>query len=128
MNSYEAQDLYSAAVVELHKYCEKETEFSVVVRDDEYPFRLQFIPDPQQTIFKDQNIDENGEVGDLTISVGLTTSVVSTLKFKMWSNQLKKLIKLSESIGRLYYQAFRERADLKKTERENEHSESEEIK
>ena len=76
MNSYEAQDLYSAAVVELHKYCEKETEFSVVVRDEEYPFRLQFIPDPQQTIFKDQNIDENGEVGDLTISVGDRKSVV----------------------------------------------------
>ena len=64
----------------------------------------------QQSIFGNENVDENGEINDLTVTVGLTTAVKSTLKFKMDSKQLKKLIKLAETIGRLYYHAFRAEA------------------
>lgn len=110
MQKNEAQNYYEAAVSDLLKYCEKETDLSAVILDEVYPFRVQFLPDPQQTFFGNENVDENGEINDLTIAVGLTTTVKSTLKFKLDSKQLKKLIKLSEALGRLYYQAFREQA------------------
>ena len=59
---------------------------------------------------QNENVDENGEINDLTVTVGLSTTVKSTLKFKMDSKLLKKLIKLAEKVGTLYYQAFRESA------------------
>lgn len=105
-----AQNHYETAVSDLHKYCEKETDLVAVILDEAYPFRVQFLPDPQYAMFGDDNVDENGEVNDLTVTVGLTTTVKSTLKFKMDSKQLKKLIKLAETLGHLYYQAFREAA------------------
>ena len=105
-----AQSHYEMAVSDLHKYCEKETDLMAVILDEVYPFRVQFIPDSQYAIFGEANVDENGEINDLTVTVGLTTTVKSTLKFKMDSKQLKKLIKLAETLGHLYYQAFREAA------------------
>lgn len=108
MNDNVARKYYETAVSDLLKYCEKETDLSPVILDAEYPFQVQFIPNPQQTIFGDENVSEDGEINDLTVTVGLTTTVKSTLKFRMDSKQLKKLIKLSESLGHLYYQAFRE--------------------
>lgn len=110
MKTNEAQSYYDTAVSELNKYCEKETDLVAVILDDKYPFQVQFLPDPQQNLFGDENVDENGEVNDLTVTVGLTTTVKSTLKFRMASKQLKKLIKLAEELGHLYYQAFREEA------------------
>lgn len=111
MKKNEAQNYYEAAVADLLKYCEKETGLSPVILDEEYPFRVQFLPDPQQTFFGNENVDiDTGEINDLTVTVGLTTTVKSTLKFKMDSKQLKKLIKLTEALGHLYYQAFREEA------------------
>lgn len=111
MKQNKAQNHYDTAVAALHKYCEKETDLSAVILSDQYPFRVQFVPDPQQTMFGDDNVDmETGEINDLTVTVGLTTTVKSTLKFKMDSKQLKKLIKLSEALGEVYYQAFREKA------------------
>ena len=101
---------YEAAVEQLLKYCDENTELTPVIIDEAYPFCVQFIPNPQQTIFGNENVDENGEINDMTVTVGLTTTVKSTLKFKMDSKQLKKLIKLAESTGRIYYQAFREEA------------------
>ena len=106
----EAQTCYEAAVDALHKYCEKETDLSAVILDEEYPFRVQFLPDMQQTIFGNENVDEDGVINDLTVTVGLTTTVKSTLRFKMDSKQLKKLIKLAEAVGNMYYQAYREEA------------------
>ena len=106
----EAQTCYEAAVDALHKDCEKETDLSAVILDEVYPFRVQFIPDMQMSILDNENVDENGEFNDLTVTVGLTTTVKSTLRFKMDSKQLKKLIKLAETLGVLYYQAFREEA------------------
>ena len=107
----EAQTHYSAACDKLKQFCEKETDLTPIILSDEYPFRVQFIPDVQLTMFPDDNVDVNGEVNDLTITIGLNTTVKSTLKFKMDSKQLKKLIKHAEAIGQLYYHAFREAAD-----------------
>lgn len=115
MKKNEAQNYYETAVSDLLKYCEKETDLSAVIMDEVYPFCVQFVPDPQLTMLGDENVDENGEINDLTVTVGLTTTVKSTLKFKMDSKQLKKLIKLAEALGHLYYQAFREEAgDLRR--------------
>jgi hypothetical protein len=105
------------AVVCLHQYCDKETDLTAVIRDEGYPFRVQFLPDPQTTIFGHENVDENGEINDLTVTVGLTTTVNSTLKFKMDTKQLKKLIKLAETLGNLYYQAYREQQGERNTPR-----------
>lgn len=103
-----AQTMYEAAVESLQKFCEKETEVMPNILDDGYPVRVQFIPKPQLSVFGNENVDENGEFNDLTVTVGLTTDVKSTLKFKMDSKLLKKLIKLAETVGYLYYHAFRE--------------------
>lgn len=103
-----AQTMYEAAVDSLQKFCEKETELVPNILDDGYPIHVQFIPKPQLSVFGYDNIDENGEVNDLTVTVGLSTDVKSTLKFKMDSKLLKKLIKLAETVGFLYYHAFRE--------------------
>ena len=103
-----AQTMYEAAVDSLQKFCEKETELQSIIRDEQYPVQVQFIPKPQLSMFGNDNIDENGEVNDLTVTVGLSTDVKSTLKFKMDSKLLKKLIKLAETVGSLYYHAFRE--------------------
>lgn len=107
-NQTPAQTTYEAAVESLQKFCEKETELQPLIRDEQYPICVQFIPKPQLSVFGNENIDENGEVNDLTVTVGLSTSVKSTLKFKMDSKLLKKLIKLAENVGSLYYHAFRE--------------------
>ena len=104
----EAQTEYETAVKSLQDFCDKNTGLTPIVMDSEYPIRVQFIPDNQLSMFEDEeNINENGEFNDLTVSVGLTTSVKSTLKFKMDSKLLKKLIKLAETVGTLYYHAFR---------------------
>lgn len=108
----EARKHYDVACEKLKAFCEKETDLTPVILDNAYPFRVQFIPDVQLTMFEaaNMNVDENGEVNDLTITCGLNTTVKSTLKFKMDSKLLKKLIKQAETIGQLYYHAFREAA------------------
>lgn len=98
---------YAGAVERLTKYCEENTDLLPVILDREYPFCVQFIPDQQASLFGNENVDENGEVNDMTVTVGLTTVVKSTLKFKMDSKLLKKLIKMAEALGNLYYHAFR---------------------
>lgn len=111
VNKTPAQNEYKGAVELLYKFCEKNTELTPYILDESYPVRVQFVPNPQLTAFGNDNVDENGEVNDLTVSVGLTTAVKSTLKFKMDSKLLKKLIKLAETVGTLYYHAFREHHD-----------------
>lgn len=102
-----ARSEYEAAVEKLRKFCEDHTDLTPIIMEDEYPIRVQFIPDSQLSLFGNENIDENGEVNDLTVVVGLSTAVKSTLKFKMDSKLLKKMIKLAETVGTLYYHAFR---------------------
>ena len=102
-----AQSEYEAAVEKLRTFCEDHTDLTPIIMEEEYPIRVQFIPDSQLSLFGNENIDENGEVNDLTVVVGLSTAVKSTLKFKMDSKLLKKMIKLAETVGTLYYHAFR---------------------
>jgi len=107
-----ARRAYDTAVDDLKKFVEDNIQgLTVVILDQSYPIRVQFFPDPQTNMFGDENVDENGEVNDLTVTVGLSTSVKSTLKFKMAAKLLKKLIKLAEKVGTIYYHAFREEAD-----------------
>ena len=101
---------YEAAVEKLRKFCEESGDLTPVIVDNEYPFRVQFFPGSQISMFENENIDENGEVNHLTVVVGLSTSVESTLRYRMSSKLLKKLIRLAETTGYLYYQAFREEA------------------
>lgn len=103
-----AQSQYEAAVNDLKKFCEDNTDLEAYILDGDYPIRVQFIPKPQLTIFGNDNVDEYGEINDLTVTVGLSTSVKSTLKFKMDAKLLKKLIKMAEKVGSIYYLAFRE--------------------
>lgn len=103
----ELQSEYVIAVENLQKYCEEHTDLIPCIVDYEYPFRVDFVPDPQLSLFTEANTDENGEVNQLMVTVGLTTSVRSTLKFKMDSKTLKKLIKYAEKIAFLHYHEFR---------------------
>lgn len=105
------QHEYEAAVEKLRKFCDDHTDLTPCILDETYPFRVQFIPDSQISLFGDENVDENGEIGDLTVVAGLSTSVKSTLKFRMDSKMLKKLIKLAETVGALYYHAYRAEQD-----------------
>ena len=112
-NQNAAKTEYEAAIQALEKFCEEQTELTAVIMDDAYPIRVQFLPEYQLSMFGNENVDENGEVNDLTVTVGLSSAVRSTLKFKMDSKLLKKLIKLAENVGRLYYQAFREQEGIR---------------
>ncbi|MBQ8926092.1 MAG: hypothetical protein IJ051_07545 [Clostridia bacterium] len=103
-----AKSEYEAAVEKLTKFCEDRTDLAPIIVDDNYPIMVIFYPNSQLSLFADDNVDNNGEVNSLTVTVGLSTSVKSTLKFKMDAKLLKKLIKLAEAVGNLYYHAFRE--------------------
>ena len=103
-----AQVEYEAAVDKLRDFCDTHTDLLPIIIDAEYPIRVQLVPDADQaSLFGDENVDENGEVNDMTITVGLTTFVNSTLRFRLDAKLLKKLIKLAENVGRLYYHAFK---------------------
>ena len=115
MNPNAAKTEYEAAVKDLEKFCEDQTDLCAYILDDEYPIRVQFVPSAQMPLLSDGNVDENGEVNDLTVTVGLSSAVRSTLKFNMDSKLLKKLIKLAEKVGTLYYQAFREQEGARTT-------------
>lgn len=108
-NEKPAQTTYEAAVQSLQKFCEKHTDLTPHIKDKTYPYSVTFIPDSQISMFEDDNINtDTGEVGELTVTVGLSTTVKSTLRFRMESSLFKKLIKLAEQVGELYYHAFRE--------------------
>lgn len=106
---------YEAAVEKLSHFCETSTYLTPVIVDTEYPIRVTFFP--SLSLFEDGNVDENGEVNSLTVVAGMKTTVKSTLKFKMDSKLLNKLIKLAEKVGTLYYHAFREQQGKRITPR-----------
>ena len=58
------------------------------------------------------NVDENGEVGNISVSLGQETRVSSTLKFSLPAKLLNKMVKLSEKVGVTYLHAFRENIQL----------------
>jgi hypothetical protein len=99
---------YETAVKALQKFCDEQAGLTAYILADEYPIRVRFIPDRQYSFFGNENFSEDGSINDLTVEIGLKTTVRSTLKFKMDSKLLKKLIKLAEKVGNLYYHAFRE--------------------
>ena len=111
MTSTRARSAYAKALENLREFCEDNTDFNVAVLAGKYPVRFTFEPIRQMGMFDEENIDENGEIGGLTITVGLSTTVKSTMKFHVPAALLKKLIKLCEKAGNLYYHSFREEAD-----------------
>lgn len=110
MKNNEASMTYEAAVAELTDFCTREADLMPVILTEQYPFRVTFVPDNQITMFDTDNVDENGEVNELIVTVGLETTVNSTLKFNMETTTLKKIIRMTEKLGALYYHAFREAA------------------
>ena len=112
-NSY-AFVKYSEAVKELQHFCEDNTDLNFVILDERYPFTIQFVPNMQIDLFvNNENINENGEINDMTVTVGLDTVVNSNLKFSMDAAMLKKIIRMVEKIGNLYYHSYRAQADFK---------------
>jgi hypothetical protein len=108
----DARVAYEAAVQELQKFCEENTDFEVHILDGVYPIRIQFIPDQQFSLFGNENITEDGEICDLIVTLGLETAVTSTLKFRMDAAILRKMIKKAEKVGYTYYHAFRQERDM----------------
>ena len=98
---------FECAQNDLMKFCATTTDYICEVNTNLYPLTAVFVPNPQRSIF---DVDENGEIGELVISVGLDTNVKTTLKFEMDAALLKKLIKSVEKLAFLYYHAFREEA------------------
>lgn len=111
---------YETLVGELEEYCERETEVCAVVLDEHYPLRVQFVPNPQCSMIDHNNISKDGVINDLTVTVGLSTVVESTLNFEMDSKSLKRLMRLAEKLGHAYYQAYREAAGAEDAEVEGE--------
>ena len=109
-----AQSDYKAAAAALEKFCNEETNFAVEILTENYPLSVKFTPNAQMSLFDSENytVDENGEIGNILISVGQSTRVLSTLRFKMDAKLMKKMIKLSEKVGNAYLHAFREGAQF----------------
>lgn len=109
-----AQSDYKAAAAALEKFCNEETNFAVEILTENYPLSVKFTPNAQISLFDSENynVDENGEIGNILISLGQSTRVLSTLRFKMDAKLLKKMIKLSEKVGTAYLHAFREGAQF----------------
>lgn len=102
----EARDAYKESILELQKFTEKNTTLEMRLIDSGYPLLIQFVQDPQQTLFDE---DEDGEPeGAMVVCCGIEPSVASTLRFQMDAAILRKLIKMSETVGRCYYLQFRE--------------------
>ena len=109
-----AQSDYKAAAAALEKFCNEETNFAVEILTENYPLSVKFTPNAQMSLFDSENytVDENGEIGNILISVGQSTRVLSTLRFKMDAKLMKKMIKLSEKVGNAYLHAFRDRKSV----------------
>lgn len=116
--SNRAQIAYAHAVENLRKFCEDNTDLDFRVLSDRYPIRFVFEPCAQLNMFTPADVDDNGEVRSIIVTVGLSTAIKSTMNFHVPAAVLKKIIKLSEKAGELYYQAYREEAD--ETEKEGE--------
>lgn len=103
-----AKIMYEEAVADLKKFCNEATDFEIMILSDEYPMQIHFIPRPSQTsVFNTELIDENGEIGFISVSLGVSTVVRSNLNFHLDGATLKKLIKKAEKIGLAYLHYFR---------------------
>lgn len=103
--------MYEDAVADLKKFCAETTDFEIMILSDDYPLQIHFIPTPTQTSFFDTElVDENGEVGYISVILGVSTSVRSTLNFRLDGATLKKLISKAEKVGTAYLHYFRSAA------------------
>ena len=103
-----AMKAYESSVAALNKFCAENTRLVSIVKSDDYPVQIQFVPDPQQDMFSNENVHEDGTVNEIVVTVGIKTEVCSSLIFRTESKVFKKLIKLAETVGLLYYQAYAE--------------------
>lgn len=114
----EARNAYKESILELQKFTEKNTTLEMRLIDSGYPLLIQFVQDRQQTLFDE---DEDGEPeGAMVVWCGIEPSVASTLKFQLDAAILRKLIKLSEKVGRYYYLQFREEYVAMQAEKEQQ--------
>lgn len=118
MSTTGARTAYKKALGLLCEYCEENTNLTVSIDVSAYPVKFTLLPNKQLSIFDSPDNGENSEDGYLQITVGLATTVKSTMRFHVPAELLKRLIKLCEKAGNLYYHSFREAAD--ETEEEGE--------
>lgn len=119
-NQRQAAVAYEAAVEKLQELCGD--TLAVSIEEQTFPIRVVFWPNPQQSLFGNEipNVNPDGEVNCMIVSVGISTIVKSNLNFKIDAKLLKKLIREAEKVGHLYYLAFRENADWAPVEEEEE--------
>lgn len=104
---------YAKCLEDLHVCISQNTNFDHEILTDRYPYRVHLIPRMQIGMFDESNVDvEAGVVNDMTITVGINTTVQSNLDFEMDAAALKKIIRLAEKAGFLYYNVFREKAGI----------------
>lgn len=97
------KDCYNAAVADLKKFCEEETNFTVEVIEDCYPLEVRFKPSISQlSFFKDDYTDKNGEVGHISVFGGIEPTVKINLKVTIGNSLLKKMISKAEAVTKLY--------------------------
>ena len=103
-----AIDLYQIAEIKLQKCAKEEALMKAVINSDVYPWRVTFYPDDEISIFDKEQIDGNGELKRVTVTVGVSLTIESTLEYKLDASVLKKLISLSDKCGTLFSVAYRE--------------------
>ena len=97
------KDCYNAAVADLKKFCEEDTNFTVEVIEDDYPLEVRFTPnETQMSFFAEQYVDENGEVGHISVFGGIEPTVKINLKLTIGNSLLKSMISKAEKVAKLY--------------------------
>lgn len=104
-----AIDMYQIAELKLQKYAKEEAQMRATINSGEYPWRVTFYPDDEISIFDKEQVDDNGELKHVTVTVGVSLTIDSTLEYKLDASVLKKLLSLSLKCGTLFYVAYRER-------------------
>ncbi len=104
-----AKDYYDQAVAELKKFCAESTNFDVEIVEAIYPLEVRFVPTTQQlSLFAEQYVDGDGEIGFISVVCGIEPTVKISLKLAIENALLKKMISKAEAIGKLYLHQLRE--------------------
>ena len=96
---------YKAAKAELDKAA-KEAGMLVNVYQADYPMTMRIFSETEQLNMYDE-IDDDGEVGYVELTMLEKTYVKSTLKRPLPADTLKKLIRKAEAVNGCYLRAFR---------------------
>ena len=102
-----AIDMYPISELKLQKYAKEEARMKAVITAGDYPWRVTFYPDDEISMFDENQVDGNGELTRVTVTVGVSLTIESTLEYKLDASVLKKLISLSDKCGTLFYVAYR---------------------